>query len=258
MEAVNMIEPGSWPATDVNQVDFPFSDAYLPIDSEPINRALAKAIWLPDKALQNRLFLLLESSDWVDRRGSVSALDGPISQASQVFEILQRLVAADDNEQVRYEAVRAVARSFAERPETFELLRKRAQEDDSEKIRRAAVRALAHNFAEQSKTLEILKNWTRHGVSSAVRRAATYDWAQPLGSLLSRRLLTRDLDDLDPGIDLSEVIDSSRIEEAAAKLNEHPDTIREHYEQLVRDHGFPLRLSWLENEEEGNPPPNPE
>ena len=82
--------------------------------------------------------------------------------------------------------------------------------------------------------------------------------AQTLESVLSRRLLTNDLDGIEPGIDAREPIDFARITEAAEELGEHPDTIRAEYERLVREHGFPLRLSWLEEDGAGEAPPNPD
>lgn len=389
VEAVNMIEPGSWPATPVDDRVFPLSSALSPFRSEPVVQTLARAIWLADDCLREGLFSLSESPNWFERRGSVSVFDGEMPHASRAFQILRRVVIADSEERVRAEAARVLARSFAgraetfellcsraaedesevvrievvgalarsfadrpesfevffttavndagervrgqaieavvrgfpDRPETFDFVRNAAAEDDSERVRRTAIQALARGFGKRRETFELvcrsaaegntdsvrggaiealgwdLNEWpetfelllrwaaggdresvrnaalnalawnfahrpetrdtardrARDDASPEVRKMATFCFARTFEQGAPRRLLTRDLDDFVPGIDPYEVIGLSRIEEAAAKLNEHPDTIRDHYANLVREHGFPLRLSGLQNQGEDGP-----
>lgn len=323
VEAVNLIEPGSWPVTPVLDTAFPFTAEMEPQSSfEDITQALAKAIWLPSKTLRERLFSLLQSSEVVERLGSVNALNGEMPHELRIFGILLHLAEVDDRETVRAAAVRALARSFAQLPATFEALCKWAAESESENVRVEAVWALADSCAERPATFDLLRNWAAkdkeeivrvvsiqalgrwfskrlgthelmwtlaaEGESQAVRREAikllgryildrsetivflknlavedgsaevrrmVMDyWGVAGESRTSRRLLTRDLDGLLPGIDPLEVIDPSRVAEAAERLRKHPDTIREEYERLVREHGLPLRLSWLEDEATSDAP----
>jgi HEAT repeat protein len=170
-----------------------------------------------------------------------------VSQESQVFELVSRLATADDDKRVRREATDTLARSFAERPETFDILWDRAVVDDSEDVRTAAVRAMVYSFAERPETLEILRRSAQADVSAGVRAMATLGWAQTLDSLPLRRLLTRDLDGVAPGIDPHAAIDLDRVAAAASRLRQDANAVREHYERLVREYGFPLRLCWVED-----------
>jgi len=248
IEAVSLIEPGSWPAASNSESAFPFSDASNPFESDLINRALARAIWLPDENLRRRLFSLEESPNWANRRGIVSILGSELSQESRVFALLRKRAEEDDEADVRTTAVRVLGQGFAQHPETFTLLRKWAEEDDEADVRTTAVDALARGFAQHPETFALLKRRAQSDPAEGVRRSAILGWAQNLKSLLSRQLLSRDLDGVQPGVDPYEVIDAKRIADAATRLGQRPDVIREDYERLVREHGYPLQLSWLGNE----------
>jgi hypothetical protein len=253
LEAINMIEPGSWSPTPVKEIAFPFPAAESGLaTSDFLNQALAKAIWLPEEQARNKLFLLLESPDPVERRRSVGALDGEIPDGDRIIPILRRLIETDENQSVREAAIQALARSLTGQPETFEILRMSATEDNDPAVRRASIRALASSFADRTETLEMSKDRARYDISEDVRRAAILAWSQILESSFLRRLLTRDLDAVAPGIDPHEVIRPARVEEAAAQLGEHPIAVREAYERLVGEHGFPLRLSWVKDGGEGD------
>lgn len=153
-EAVNTIEPGSWTAGKIVNGKFPFYDAFIPLASAPVIRALAKSIWLPDEALKTKLFSLVDSTEWAERRGAISSIT--MSQEKGIFDILRRFVVEDESEEVRSEAAQALAETFAEHPEIFELLSTRACEDDSWKVRSEAVQGLARAFAHRPETFELL------------------------------------------------------------------------------------------------------
>lgn len=280
LEAINTIEPGSWPASACKGLAFPFIDTKFPYTLDIVNRALARVIWLPSDDLRRRLFSLAESTAWTDRRGAVAALGVKTSNDPQGFRILRKRASGDEDDRVRTAAIRALASSFAEWPETFDLVRKWADEDDSEDVRITAVQELIGGFVERSETFDLLRKWAeeddsehvratavegfgsfrerpeaveivrtvaKNDVAAGVRGTAIFEWSRTLESALSRHLLTRDLDAIEPGIDPREVIDLARVADAAKRIGKSPETIRNEYEMLVREHGFPLRLSWLED-----------
>ena len=57
-------------------------------------------------------------------------------------------------------------------------------------------------------------------------------------------LLTRDLNRQAPGIDPRHIVDRARVAQSARILGESELAVREQYERIVREHGFPLRLEW--------------
>ena len=128
----------------------------------------------------------------------------------------------DDQAGVRTTAVQALAQGFAQHPETFTLLWKRAEEDDDADVRTTAVQALAEGFAQHPETFTLLKRWAQSDPAEGVRRSSILGWAQNLKSLLSRQLLSRDLDGVQPGVDPYEVIDANRIADAATRLRPTP------------------------------------
>ncbi|HEU0077328.1 MAG TPA: DUF4062 domain-containing protein [Longimicrobiaceae bacterium] len=286
VEAINSIEPGSWPASTSDEIPFPFFDGPFQFASDAINQALARAIWLPSEDLRHRLFSLAESTVRTDKRGAVAAMGGEMSNDPQVFRILRKRASEDDDDRVRAAAIRALVSGFVAWPETFDLVRHSADEDNSGNVRAAAVYELISGFADRPGTFDLARKWVKEDanervrrvavealiesfadlpeaaslirevaeddVSSEVRCAAILQWSVRLNSNLSEILLTRDLDQSYPGIDPHEVIDPVRVAHAAERLGESPETIRDEYEKLVREHGFPLRLSWLEDETDGD------
>ena len=218
-EAVNMLEPGSWPATLADDVSFAFLDNDVTFYSDLIHVALARTIWLPNDKIREILFSLSESENWADRRGVVTVLSHLIPN----------------------------------NPRVYQLVYKRATEDRVEHVRTAAISELGWRFADQPDAIELLKRLALDDRAVEVRRAATLAWARTT-SYDSQVLLSRDLDGLHPGIDSHEVINTARVAMAAKRLGKRPNTIRKEYEHLVGKHGFPLRLSWLKDATEGNPP----
>lgn len=255
-EAVNSIESGSWPTTGLHLEAFPFSDADLTFDSDFVIGALGEAIWFPNPDLRQKLLSLLESPSWVQRRGSLMALTLESLHDERVFEILRRLALGDGHEQVRGQALRALGESFSERPETLEILRRQAQSDVTGSVRAAAVHSLAHLIPKWPENFRFLQDVAREDGASFIRRLTVRYLADTLDSGPLQLLLAPEFKYSILGIDPHDVIDSARIKKAATQLRVDEATIREYYESLVHEHGFPLRLAWLENEKAADPPPS--
>lgn len=211
-DAMKGIEPGSWPEASIAELSFPFPEAPEPVISDYFIELLMKLIGQPNQSLRQRLLSLLESPNWVDRRGAIWVLQEETSSDAKINEMFIELASSDDNEYVRVAAIQAISLADSMAPEAVMAVLRRAYDDPADNVRRAAV-------------------W------------GTAEWLP----LVRKQLLSRDLDGAEPGIDPSEPIDSSRIKAAAEELGESRDAIRQEYESLIRDHGIPLRLSWLEN-----------
>ena len=199
--------------------------------------------------------LAAESESEYARTVSIEALARSFAERAETFDLLCTWATEDDSDWVRRTSIEALGRCFVERPEIFPFMSKLITEENSDTIRARAIESL--RFSGRPEPLEIWKDAARNDVSAEVRKVATLAWAGTLESVLSLRLLTRDLTGGARGIDPWEAIDESRISKAAEGFNKHPDTIREEYERLVREHGFPLRLSWLEDKE-GESLPQPD
>jgi hypothetical protein len=382
-DAINTIEPGTWPAATIQDRAFPFSNPHFELGPRRISLALARSIWLPDDVQRRQLFALLEVGSWQERRGAIAVISSVLppdigvfqlvrehcehdssaevrAAASrwlqrftanpETFDVLRRRVEEDEDDTVRTVAASTLLSSHSDRsetygiilkraaeagsptaraeflreltlhyegqPELFDLLRTRAerdevgyvrstaawalvqvfaheprteqlleawvenhkdeylraiavsglcrakpkngvlferlmrwaQEDEGDRVRASAASALAEHFGDRPETQGMLQNMARADASPDARRAAVLGWARRLDVDIERRLLSRDLDGVAPAIDPHEVIDADRVKRATARLGKDPGTIREHYERLVREEVFPLRLSWLEGE----------
>lgn len=170
-EALNAIEPGSWPPLPPHAAGFSFSDS-ADRASETVIRAVAKAIWLPDEHHRRWLFDLLESENWVDRRGAVSVLGCGVDL--DVFGTLETRIRDDKSDMVRAAAVEAMARSYPDRSETFAFLKTLVDEDNSGGACVAAVRMLATHYADRPDTLVLLLRWASGHRSPSVRQMAVW------------------------------------------------------------------------------------
>lgn len=251
VEALDVIEPGSWPTSSLHHDAFPFSPAQHTYSSEPVIRALARAIWLPVPALRQRLFSMLKSTNWAERRAGVAICCNEMPREPGMFEILKHLAVNDEEDSIRIDVFRALAENFSDRPSVFKILRNEALMNTSDEVRSMAVAWLGYTFSERSETIEVLHNRAWEDVAGVVREMALFYRAQTLDFVPLRRLLT--IDDL-PGVDPHNIIDSTRVSAAAVELGVDEDTVRGYYEILVREHRIPLRLEWLENEGAADPP----
>ncbi|HEU0052420.1 MAG TPA: HEAT repeat domain-containing protein [Longimicrobium sp.] len=193
------------------------------------------------------------SDDAVDvRAAAVWVLGSGFAEHPETFELLRNSASADDAVDVRDAAVRQITERFLDRHETFELLRDRAKVDEMAHIRATATELLAFFFIDRPETFELLRDSAGDN-HATVRSSAILDWARRIDDA-SSALLTRDLDNLYPGIDPHEVIDLGRVAQAAEVLGKEPEAIRADYERLVSEHGIPLKLSWLESDAPASPP----
>ena len=182
--------------------------------------ALAEAIWLPSESLKHRLILLLESPNWIERRGVAYIVGRASLDEAELLQLVGKRVLEGDNMHVRIAAIEAISRLSARRPETVAPLLRRASRDREEDVRRSAMAGFADMLTEDQEIL-----------------------------------ITVHLDGLDPAIDPLEVIDSARVRVIARRLDQDENAVRESFEVLVRDYEIPLRLSWLESEANAAPLP---
>ncbi|WP_163988056.1 HEAT repeat domain-containing protein, partial [Pyxidicoccus caerfyrddinensis] len=220
VEAIGMIEPGSWPDVPADQRGFPWSDSAFPYESTLIASALAKTNWLPDESKRLHLFSLADSKSWTVRRGIVSVLGSELSQDRRVFPLLRARAGADDSERVRETAVGVLAERFADRPETFELLRAWAGADDSERVRETAVAGLAERFADRPETFELLRARAEADDSESVRATAVRELAERFAN----RPETFELLRAWAGADDSERVRVTAVRVLAERFADRPET----------------------------------
>jgi hypothetical protein len=188
--------------------------------------------------------------DWT-REGWVvarTAIDMLVSRfADQTWHLLEGLTESDD-ESTRASAIQMLGENLSHRPAVVALLLRCAEADRSLWVRECAERALAAYFAQLAGSLAFFNQQAHNEPSALARRYATLEWARRQTSNLRRMLLARKLSlgASDMGIDPHDMIDSDRIIAAARECFQSPNAIRSEYERIVRDDGFPLRLSWLE------------
>ena len=81
------------------------------------------------------------------------------STAKNLVKLLKDRATADNDEDVRYAAVQALARNFKDDPGTLPLLKDRATADNDKFVRYAAVEALASNFKDDPGIFELFYNY---------------------------------------------------------------------------------------------------
>lgn len=257
IEAVDAIEPGSWPIDSSFISEFPFSSAAIPYKSELVNGALARAIWLPDPELKGELLALLDSPDWIARRGSLGVMSLSRLQVDEIgiFDLARRFANEDDVDFVRSAALQVLARDYWERPGTFELIRDAVQAGPNAIMRVSAVQCLSLHADTSSTIRQLLLERVREDESPDVWRMALMYWVQALGHILLQRVVERDI--LDIEFDLRKSITSAHVKKAAVELLIAEDDIRRCYESLLHEHGIPLQLEWLQDAKPDMMAPNP-
>jgi Ribonuclease G/E len=78
---------------------------------------------------------------------------------------------------------------------------------------------------------------------AAIRSAALGGLSRTCEDKTDRKLLSRDLDDLQPYLDPQEAIDEARVRQAAKKLKIPAEEVRRRYEALAQRFG--LKLEWV-------------
>lgn len=172
LEVLNGIEPGSWPVSSTHHEIFPLFCAEAPSLSDLVTRALAKVFWVPTPALKRRIFSLLESTQWIERRCGVAIIGHEMSDEPGVFDIVQRLAVEDEAVAVRAAAIQALAANFIQRPETFGILRDRVQRDTNPDVRKSAIWALGEKLPERPETPGILRERAKNDEMANLRELA--------------------------------------------------------------------------------------
>ncbi|MDT4291908.1 HEAT repeat domain-containing protein [Methylomonas sp. MO1] len=174
------------------------------------------------------------------RSAAVSALTEHYRDQAETFPLIKQCLQAEHSE-VRSAAVSALTEHYRDQAETFPLIKQCLQAEHSE-VRSAAVSALTEHYRDQAETFPLIKQCLQDE-DSEVRRTAVSALAQKnYAESIKRRLLSRDLDNLDPWLDILEAITQVRIEKAAKRLNLSAEEIRQHYEEISVD--IPLILEW--------------
>lgn len=66
--------------------------------------------------------------------------------------------AADENQEAREAAIRALANGWHDDPGTLPLVRERAEHDEDKMVREAAIRALANGWLDDPEIIELLRD----------------------------------------------------------------------------------------------------
>ncbi|MEG4080918.1 MULTISPECIES: HEAT repeat domain-containing protein [unclassified Microcoleus] len=106
------------------------------------------------------------------RTQAVSAIAFTWKDGAETLPWLKQLVQSDDNSAVRRAAVKEIARGWKDDPETLPLLKQLAQSDDDSDVRRAAVPEIARGWKDDPETLPLLKQLAQSDDDWAVRGAA--------------------------------------------------------------------------------------
>jgi predicted NACHT family NTPase len=100
------------------------------------------------------------------------------TDGSDTLPVRKTRMVDDDNDAVRYAAVRLLARGWKDDPGTLTLLKDRAANDNYPAVRQAAVRELARGWKDDPDTLRLLKDHAANEYHPAVRHAAVQELAR--------------------------------------------------------------------------------
>ncbi|MFN6562736.1 MAG: HEAT repeat domain-containing protein [Nostoc sp. ChiSLP01] len=123
-------------------------------------------------------------------------------------------------QQIRTQAVTAIATTWQESLDTKTFLKQRATQDDNSDVRRAAVEELANNFKDDPETKSFLKQRATQDDNSDVRRAAVQELAKyfkdnpDTESFLKQRAIQDDDND----------VRGAAVQELAKYFKDDPDT----------------------------------
>jgi len=179
------------------------------------------------------LIARLEDQDSAVRQAAANAL-GQISDARAVEPLIARLDHQDSA--VRQAAADALGQIGDAR--TVDPLLARLEDQDSD-VRRAAARALGQ--IGDARAVEPLIAGLEDQ-DSDVRRAALGALSRTCEDDTDRRLLSRDLDALEPFLDPQQEISEEHVRQAARGLETSLEEVRRRYEALAQQ--FPLKLAW--------------
>ncbi|MEH2439939.1 HEAT repeat domain-containing protein [Nostoc sp.] len=126
----------------------------------------------------------------------------------------------DEHEDVRRAAFQELARNFKDDPDTKSILKERATKDDNNYVRRAAFQELANHFKDDPDTKSILKERIIQDNDNYVRRAAVQELARnfkddPDTKSILKKCVTQDYD---------YYVRGAAVEELAKNFKDDPDT----------------------------------
>ncbi|HEY8157905.1 MAG TPA: HEAT repeat domain-containing protein [Methylobacter sp.] len=181
----------------------------------------------------------LQDEDENVRRAVIEALAQHYQDRTETFPLLTQCL-QDENEDIRRAAIESLAQHYQDRTETYPLLTQCLQ-DGHELVRWTTVRALAQHFQDRTETYPLLKLCLQDKHED-VRQEALGALAEHNFENVKRELLSRDLDSIAPWQDPLEPITEDQVEQVAKELNLSPETIRQHYHEIVLE--IPLQLEW--------------
>ena len=109
---------------------------------------------------------------------AVAAVAATWKDDQETLPWLKQCAQSDDNSDVRRAAVQEIARGWKDDPETLPWLKQRAQSDDNSLVRYAAVQEIARGWKDDPETLPWLKQRAQSDDNSAVRGAAVQELAR--------------------------------------------------------------------------------
>jgi len=208
--------------------------ARLEDQDSDVRRAAAGALGqIGDARAVEPLIAGLDHQDSDVRRAAASAL-GQIGDARAVEPLLARLDHQDSA--VRRAAADALGQIGDAR--AVEPLLARLEHQDSA-VRRAAADALGQ--IGDARAVEPLLARLEHQ-DSAVRRAALGALSRTCEDDTDRRLLSRDIDAVQPFLDPQQEISEEHVRQAAKRLDMPVEEVRSRYDALAQQ--FPLKLAW--------------
>ncbi|MBO3461914.1 HEAT repeat domain-containing protein [Aetokthonos hydrillicola Thurmond2011] len=112
------------------------------------------------------------------RTQAVAAVATSWQESPDTLSWLKSLATDDDNWDVRYAAVQELARGFKDDPDTLTFVKSRVTNDDNRDVRYVAVQELARRFKDDPDTLTFLKSHATNEYNRDVRYAAVRELAQ--------------------------------------------------------------------------------
>ncbi|MEG4289034.1 HEAT repeat domain-containing protein [Microcoleus sp. C2C3] len=112
------------------------------------------------------------------RRQAVAAVATTWKDGPETLPWLKQLTQSDDNWAVRGTAVKEIARGWKDHPETLPWLKQRAQSDDDSAVRFSALQEIARGWKDHPETLPNLKQRTQSDDNWGVRLSALQELAR--------------------------------------------------------------------------------
>jgi len=155
------------------------------------------------------------------RTQAVSAIAFTWKDGAETLPWLKQLVQSDDNSAVSGAAVQELARGWKDDPETLPLLKQLVQSDDNSAVPGAAVQELARGWKEDPETLPLLKQCAQSDDDELVRVPAVQEiargWKDDPETLPLLKQLAQSDDD--------ELVRQTAVQEIARGWKDDPETL---------------------------------